>query len=395
MALAGDAVPGEAMADAAAGAASGLAVERLVKRFGSVTAVDAVDLEVRRGEFLTLLGPSGSGKTTLLMMIAGFVEPSAGEIRLDGRAVTRLLPEQRNFGMVFQGYALFPHMTVRGNIAYPLEVRRRPKAEIAETVRSTLELVQLQGLADRYPRQLSGGQQQRVALARALCFRPPLLLLDEPLGALDRKLRGEVQEQLKELHRRTGTTFVYVTHDQDEALSMSDRIAIMNQGRIVQVGTPTELYERPVSRFAAGFLGKSNFIAVRVASRQGAVLACEAGGLGLRQSAAGTPVAAGVAAGARVTLALRPEKIALLDRPPADAAGNAVPARILRTSYYGSVLEVQADAGPLGALIATLPAWRNDHRHAAGQSVWLAWPEDAAVIVAVDGAEDKGADQPG
>jgi putative spermidine/putrescine transport system ATP-binding protein len=391
MTLAGGAARGEAMApaDAAAGTASGLGIAGVTKRFGGFTAVDAVDLEVRRGEFLTLLGPSGSGKTTLLMMIAGFVEPTAGEIRLDGRAITRLLPEQRNFGMVFQGYALFPHMTVRGNVAYPLEVRGRPKAEIAATVRAMLELVQLQGLADRYPRQLSGGQQQRVALARALAFRPPLLLLDEPLGALDRKLRGEVQEQLKDLHRRTGTTFVYVTHDQDEALSMSDRIAIMNHGRIVQVGTPTELYERPVSQFAAGFLGKSNFIAVRVAGRQGATLACEAGGETLRQASGGGPVAAG----ARVTLALRPEKIALLDRPAAEGDGNAVPARITRTSYFGSVLEVEADAGPLGLLIATLPAWRNQRRYEAGQSVWLAWPEDAAVIVAVDGAEDKGAEQ--
>ena len=391
MTLAGGAARGEAMAaaDAAAGTASGLGIAGVTKRFGSFTAVDAVDLEVRRGEFLTLLGPSGSGKTTLLMMIAGFVEPTAGEIRLDGRAITRLLPEQRNFGMVFQGYALFPHMTVRGNVAYPLEVRGRPKAEIAATVRSMLELVQLQGLADRTPRQLSGGQQQRVALARALAFRPPLLLLDEPLGALDRKLRGEVQEQLKDLHRRTGTTFVYVTHDQDEALSMSDRIAIMNHGRIVQVGTPTELYERPVSRFAAGFLGKSNFIAVRVVGRQGATLACAAGDETLRQAAGG----AAVATGARITLALRPEKIALLERPAADAAGNAVPARITRTSYFGSVLEVEADAGPLGRLIATLPAWRNQRRTEAGQSVWLAWPEDAAVIVAVDGAEDNGAEQ--
>ncbi|MBM3519254.1 MAG: ABC transporter ATP-binding protein, partial [Alphaproteobacteria bacterium] len=246
------------MSEAPAGIAVSFA--GVSKRYGQVTAVDDVSLDIRAGEFLTLLGPSGSGKTTLLMMLAGFQDVSAGDILVGGRSIAAMAPEKRNFGMVFQGYALFPHMTVRRNISYPLDIRKRPATEIASRVAEMLDLVQLAPLAERYAQQLSGGQQQRVALARALSFSPKLLLLDEPLGALDRKLRADVQEQLKDIHRRIGTTFIYVTHDQEEALTMSDRIAIMNHGRIVQVGTPDDLYERPQTAFAASFLGKSNFI---------------------------------------------------------------------------------------------------------------------------------------
>ena len=206
---------------------------------------------------MTLLGPSGSGKTTLLMMIAGFLDITSGDLALDGVSIAHVPPEKRDFGMVFQGYALFPHMTVRENIGYALSVRKRPEAEIRAKVDEMLELVQLTDFADRKPKQLSGGQQQRVALARALCFAPPVLLLDEPLGALDKKLRVEVQGQLKDIHRRVGTTFIYVTHDQEEALSMSDRIVIMRDGAIEQVGTPSELYEKPINEFAADFLGKT------------------------------------------------------------------------------------------------------------------------------------------
>jgi putative spermidine/putrescine transport system ATP-binding protein len=354
-----------------------LLLSGLSKTFGKFVAVDSINLAVKRGEFLTLLGPSGSGKTTLLMMIAGFLEPSAGEVYLDGRAITPLLPEQRNFGMVFQGYALFPHMTVSGNIAYPLQVRRLSRDAIAKTVQEMLELVQLTAFADRYPRQLSGGQQQRVALARALSFGPQLLLLDEPLGALDRKLRSEVQEQLKDLHRKTGTTFLYVTHDQDEALSMSDRIAIMDRARIVQVGTPTELYEQPNSAFAADFLGKSNFIEVRVARRQGNVLLCDVAGHRLRQRAP----ADAVASGATVMLALRPEKIGLGTDAAAAKDENCVQARVIRTNYFGSMLELRVEAGTLGQLTVRAPAWRNESRYEEGQTIRLHWTEDAAVIV--------------
>jgi len=357
----------------------GLLLQGVSKSFGKFVAVDSVDLAVRRGEFLTLLGPSGSGKTTLLMMIAGFVEPTGGDILLDGRPVTGLLPEQRNFGMVFQGYALFPHMTVSGNIAYPLEVRRQPRKAIARRVDEMLELVQLREFAGRYPRQLSGGQQQRVALARALSFGPPLLLLDEPLGALDRKLRGELQIQLKDLHVKTGTTFIYVTHDQEEALSMSDRIAIMNRARIVQVGTPTELYERPNSSFAANFLGESNFIRARVTGREEGRLICDIGGTRLLQRSP-----AMVPPGTAVTLALRPEKITLADDGAAAKDENRIRGRIARRTYFGSVLALHVDAGPLGELIVHVPAWRSGARSEAGETVWLLWPDDAAVIVADD-----------
>ncbi|MBV8650548.1 MAG: ABC transporter ATP-binding protein, partial [Alphaproteobacteria bacterium] len=247
----------------------GLSVEHLTKRYGAIVAVDDVSLEVERGTFLTLLGPSGSGKTTILMAIAGFVEPTSGEIRSGERIITHLPPEKRNFGMVFQGYALFPHMSVGENVAFPLKVRGRPRAETNAMVKSALDLVQLGHLKDRLPGQLSGGQQQRVALARALVFDPDILLLDEPLSALDKKLRADLQIELKALHQRVGKTFIYVTHDQDEALSMSDEIVILRHGRIVQQGSPNALYEAPRTHFVADFLGKSNFLAGRVGGRAG------------------------------------------------------------------------------------------------------------------------------
>ena len=345
--------------------------------FGSFAAVDDVDLQVRRGEFLTLLGPSGSGKTTLLMMIAGFLDPSRGDIGLDGRTISDLAPEKRNFGMVFQGYALFPHMTVMGNIAYPLEVRGKTRADIDRRVDEMLELVQLEPFAGRYPRQLSGGQQQRVALARALSFDPEILLLDEPLGALDKKLRGDVQEQLKDIHRRLGTTFVYVTHDQEEALSMSDRVVIMDQGRIVQVGTPSELYERPETAFAADFLGKSNFIKATVETVSGGTLTCRSAEHRLTQKApANAP-----APGNEIELALRPEKIEIATSPKGAAMANAARSRIKRLTYFGAMLEITADAGGIGELTVQIAAWRREQAFNVDQTVWLHWPDDAAVIV--------------
>jgi len=258
--------------------AHNLALREVSKHYGSVAAVDRVSLDVPRGQFLTLLGPSGSGKTTLLMIIAGFVEPTAGEVLVDGARITPLPPEKRNFGMVFQGYALFPHLTVFDNVAFPLKVRGVSRAAAADRIRGALDLVKLAPLAERYPRQLSGGQQQRVALARALVFTPDILLLDEPLSALDKKLRAELQWELKQIHRRVGTTFIYVTHDQEEALSMSDEIAIIRDGRVVQAGPPRLLYERPATRFVADFLGKSNFITGRVVAHEGDWLVYEAGG---------------------------------------------------------------------------------------------------------------------
>ena len=322
----------------------GLTFERVTKRYGDVTAVSGIDIEVLPGEFLTLLGPSGSGKSTLLMMIAGFQDVTEGDIRVNGRSVVDVPPEKRNFGMVFQGYALFPHMTVRDNIAYPLSVRGRPRDEIARRVGEMLDLVQLQAFGDRMPRQLSGGQQQRVALARALCFAPELLLLDEPLGALDKKLRVEVQEQLKDIHRRVGTTFVYVTHDQEEALSMSDRIVIMNHGRVVQIGTPVDLYERPRSKFVASFLGKSNFI-----RRDG------------------------------VLHSLRPEKIDIASAGL--GAAGSIRATVRTLVYFGSALKFVVATEAHGDLEIMTDAWRNPHHFAEGQTVDIGWADAAAVAI--------------
>lgn len=328
------------MTDAATG---GLSLTGLTKRFGDFVAVNDIDLEIQRGEFLTLLGPSGSGKTTLLMMIAGFLDTSAGDILLDGASIRDVPAEKRNFGMVFQGYALFPHMTARQNISYPLEVRKRSKAEITARVDEMLDLVQLTEFGHRKPGQLSGGQQQRVALARALCFSPPVLLLDEPLGALDKKLRVEVQDQLKDIHRRVGTTFIYVTHDQEEALSMSDRIVIMQEGQIEQVGTPSELYECPRTRFAAGFLGKSNFLT--------------------RDDG---------------TYALRPEKI---DIAPTGLGGGSVQltGTIRDITYFGSVRKFKVAVEGREDLEIDADSWRAAHMLEPGQQVDLSWTDGAAV----------------
>lgn len=240
-----------------------LDIRKLRKNYGSAVALDGVDLSVEAGEFVTLLGPSGSGKTTLLMSIAGFTRPDEGGIAIDGIDVTDLDPEDRDFGVVFQGYALFPHLTVADNIAFPLKVRKWEKARISAKVEEMLSLVGLDKLAGRKPRELSGGQQQRVALARALSFGPRILLLDEPLSALDRSLRDIMQRELKRLHQETGVTFIFVTHDQEEAYAMSDRIAVFHNGRIVQVGAPREIYRKPASLFAAGFLGGNNIVTAR------------------------------------------------------------------------------------------------------------------------------------
>ncbi|MCP5073651.1 MAG: ABC transporter ATP-binding protein [Rhodobacteraceae bacterium] len=319
-----------------------LQVRNVSKYFGTFCAVNKVNLEIQKGEFLTLLGPSGSGKTTLLMMIAGFLDISEGDILLDGASIADVPAERRNFGMVFQGYALFPHMTVRDNIGYALSVRKRPENEIRARVDEMLELVQLQDFTDRKPAQLSGGQQQRVALARALCFAPPVLLLDEPLGALDKKLRVEVQEQLKEIHRRVGTTFIYVTHDQEEALSMSDRVVIMRDGAIEQVGSPQELYERPATHFAASFLGKSNFV-----NQDDGVCA------------------------------LRPEKIDI-------RAGEGDPqarrkGEIRTITYFGSIQRIIVETTEGEELEVDIDVWRNQQSLSEGQAVELLWKDTAAV----------------
>ena len=251
-----------------AGLGARIVLNDVTKYYGDVGAVLGVTLDVAPGEILTLLGSSGSGKTTTLLIVAGFHAPSSGDVWVDERDVTNLPPERRNVGIVFQHYALFPHMSVAENIAFPLRMRGLRSSDICSKVTAALELVRMSGFDTRYPSQLSGGQQQRVALARATVFQPPVLLLDEPLGALDKKLRDKMQLELKELQSKTGITMIYVTHDQTEALSLSDRIAVMHDGRIEQIGTPSDLYERPATRFVADFVGDSNFLSGIVTSRR-------------------------------------------------------------------------------------------------------------------------------
>ena len=291
-----------------------LELRGLTKRYGDQVAVAALDLALRPHEFMTFLGPSGSGKTTTLMMVAGLQRPDAGSILLDGKPVDALPPYRRDLGMVFQNYALFPHMTVRRNVAFPLEMRGTARSEIERLVTETLGLVGLPGHGARLPRELSGGQQQRVALARALIYRPSLLLMDEPLGALDKQLRAEMQLEIKRVHRERRMSVLYVTHDQEEALTLSDRIAVFNAGRIEQVGTPDDLYERPATRFVASFVGETNVFPGRVAGRDGDTIRVD--GLCLFQASAPAPLPDGAAA----VVTVRPERLRLV-APAAPDAG--------------------------------------------------------------------------
>jgi spermidine/putrescine transport system ATP-binding protein len=342
----------------------------VTKRYGKSLAVDHLDLDLAEGEFVTLLGPSGCGKSTTLRMLGGFETPSQGRILLDGQDVTKLPPNRRDVNMVFQDYALFPHMTVAGNIAFGLELQDRTRAEIEARVADLLDLVQLGGFRDRAPDQLSGGQRQRVALARALARDPKLLLLDEPLGALDAKLRGQVQIELKALQQRTGKTFLFVTHDQEEALTMSDRIVVMNGGRIEQDGTPEELYHQPRSRFVADFIGETNLLACTVRGKDGAEVILDWNGTTLR--------AAGPVDGrTSVEAALRPESIALSPARPEHA--NVLEARILRRVFKGSRIDLELDiAGPARLKASADPAaiaGIGDDR------VWASWdPARMAIL---------------
>ncbi|NDG48003.1 MAG: ABC transporter ATP-binding protein [Rhodospirillales bacterium] len=343
-----------------------LALSGIVKRFGAVTALAGVDLDVEEGEFLTILGPSGSGKTTLLKAVAGFELPDKGQIRLGAQDVTLTEARHRNVGMVFQNYALFPHLTVAENVAFPLQMRRIPGAEITRRVAEALATVELGGYEARLPRQLSGGQQQRVALARAIIFGPALLLLDEPFGALDRKLRESLQLEVRRLQRRLRLTTLFITHDQEEALIMSDRIAVMNAGLIQQVGTPAEVYDRPVSRFVANFIGESNLLEATAAGGLAEVPGF--GGLSL-------PVPDGPA-----TLLLRPEALRL--EAQAQSAPCQAQAVVLETVFLGlSVkLRLRTDAGP--DLLARIPLRPSDPAPMAeGARVLVGFhPEDVHVV---------------
>ena len=354
----------------------------VVKRFGEIHAVDHVSLQIRDGEFFSLLGPSGCGKTTTLRMIAGFEYPTAGQIRIHGREMATTPPYQRPVNTVFQSYALFPHMTVAQNVAFGLEMKRLPKADVGPRVQEALEMVRLDGFAERYPRQMSGGQQQRVALARALVNRPEVLLLDEPLGALDQKLRKELQIELKSLQRRVGVTFIFVTHDQEEALTMSDRIAVMSLGKVLQVGTPTEIYERPTCKFVADFIGETNFIDGTVVENGGdyATIATPEG-LRLR-GITPRPVKLGEPA----TLSIRPEKARLLTTASAgEERAFAMPVKVELVTYIGSDTRMTVRLSEQ----RTLDVWEQNTRSTLdrdaygqpGESAVLVCPPDNALVL--------------
>jgi spermidine/putrescine transport system ATP-binding protein len=349
--------------------------ENVTKRFGRTVAVDDVTVSVRRGEFFSLLGPSGCGKTTTLRMIAGFEQPTEGSVYLEGARVDDVPPYERNVNTVFQSYALFDHLDVEGNVAFGLKRRRVARDEIRHRVAEALELVELTGRERAKPRELSGGQKQRVALARALVNRPAVLLLDEPLGALDLKLRKQMQVELKQIQREVGITFLYVTHDQEEALSMSDRIAVMNDGRIEQCGAPEDVYERPTGEFVAGFIGISNLIAGTVED-SGQVRIAH----GVR-----VPVALpdGVEHGDSVNLSIRPEKIAI-DEEVDPATMVVMEGTIEARVYLGVMTQVTVGLGDGARLVALEQAWhraRADDRWEPGMRVRLGWqPEHCLVL---------------
>ena len=336
---------------------------------GRAQAVAPLDLDVAEGEFLTLLGPSGSGKTTTLMMLAGFEEPSAGEILLDGQVLNRVPPHRRGIGVVFQNYALFPHMSVAQNLAFPLEMRRMPRAERDARIARALAMVRLTGMAERRPAQLSGGQQQRVALARALIFSPRLVLMDEPLGALDRQLREQLQLEIKALHAELGVTILYVTHDQGEALTMSDRIAVFHQGRIEQIGPPRELYDRPATAFVAGFLGENNLVPVTVVSTDdGAPRCCLPGGAEVR--------ATGDAAPGDALLVVRPERITV-----DGAGGNRVPGTVTDAIFLGDQTRLRVALAGGQAVAVKQPHREGERVPSPGDAVSLCFPPEAALVL--------------
>lgn len=347
-----------------------LRLENVSKRFGALAAVDNVSVEIRENEFFALLGPSGCGKTTLLRMLAGFERPSGGKILLDGADVSAIPPHRRPVNMMFQSYALFPHMTVRANIAYGLEMERLPRPEIAERVEKMLAVTELSGLGERKPEQLSGGQRQRVALARALVKKPRLLLLDEPLAALDKKLRAAMQIELKRLQHEVGITFIVVTHDQEEALVMADRIAVLDHGKLLQCDAPAAVYERPSSRFVAGFIGLMNFIPGKA---EGGGLAA-AGARILAQQAA-RPLAEGAAAVA----AVRPERITLLQ---GSAADNRCEGTIVATAYHGLDLQlhVRSPLSPEPILVRLTADAAERFRPSIGDAVTLGWSRNDTAL---------------
>ncbi len=365
----------QAAAPPAGGSGAEVRLLGLARYYGEVAAVRDVNLTVAAGEFLTLLGPSGSGKTTTLSMIAGFTQPSAGDVLIGDRSVVDLPPHRRNIGVVFQSYALFPHMSVSENVAFPLRMRKVDPAATRQRVQAALDMVQLGMMGERRIHQLSGGEQQRVALARALVFRPPLLLMDEPLGALDRKLREQMQLEIKRIQRALGLTVIYVTHDQEEALILSDRITILKEGVIHQVGSPAEVYERPATPFVADFVGESNFLdgIVEAATPEATtVLLRDAG---LRIQAPAIPPGAGP----RVRVMIRPEALCLREGTALDAE-NALPGLVEEVVYLGQAIRYLVRAGNVRLTVKEphLPA---DSTFPCGARVTVTWPRKGTLLL--------------
>jgi putrescine transport system ATP-binding protein len=356
-----------------------ISFKNVTKKFGDFVAVDNLSLDIYNREFFALLGASGCGKSTLLRMLAGFEQPTTGEIILDGQSLAGTPPYRRPVNMMFQSYALFPHMTVEKNIAFGLRQDGMPKAEIDDRVAQMLKLVKLEQFAKRKPHQLSGGQRQRVALARSLAKRPKVLLLDEPLGALDKKLREETQFELMDLQQSLGLTFVVVTHDQEEAMTMADRIAVMSHGKVVQVATPAEIYEAPNSRFVADFIGDVNIIEGNVTSaRSGIIEIAVDPALTLRTASGDTP-----AEGSRASLAIRPEKLRITPRPPANASVNAAEGEIWDIAYLGdmTVFHVKLQNGQVVKASSLNAVRAVEEPFAYDQNVWVSFDENAGVLL--------------
>jgi spermidine/putrescine ABC transporter ATP-binding subunit len=345
-------------------------VRDVIKRFGPVAAVDGVSLQIAEGELFTLLGPSGCGKTTLLRLIAGFYRPDGGAVVFGGRVVNDVPPHARNIGMVFQNYALWPHMTVFQNVAYGLRLRRLGAADVRDRVGEGLRKVNLAGLEARYPGQLSGGQQQRVALARALVLNPDILLLDEPLSNLDAKVRVQVRAEIRKLQQELGITTVYVTHDQEEALSLSDRVAVMRDGRVLQLGRPRELYERPRTRFVADFVGTNNLVPGTVNGRDGEALV-----VGTALGPIRARAASGVGPGQACVLAIRPENVTV-----GGTDGNRVTGRVTLVAYLGNTLRYDVDAGGTALKADIRDAWHHEPLP-VGTQVTLAFPPSVTLAL--------------
>jgi len=364
------------------GAKPFIRVDKVTKKFGDFTAVDSVELDIFKGELFALLGGSGCGKTTLLRMLAGFETPTTGRIFIDGQDMSGVPPYERPVNMMFQSYALFPHMTVEKNVGYGLKHEKMTKEQVRDRVRELLDLVQLSGLAGRKPHQLSGGQRQRVALARALAKSPKLLLLDEPLAALDKKLREQTQFELINIQEKVGVTFIVVTHDQEEAMTLASRIAVMDHGRICQIGTPTEIYEFPRSRFVADFIGSINLFEGTVKSVRKGSVEVDCPSAGCLFDVAGEHR---VAAGAKVSIAVRPEKISIERNKPKGSRANAVQGKVLDLGYFGkdSLYRVRLNSGELVRVSRLNEERLAEHERSVDwdDSVWLSWGPSSPILL--------------